>query len=181
MSVAKGQQFLDFVKSRRTYYSLSDKEVLPKDKVVEVVTESLRNSPSAFNSQTSRAIILFGQAHKTYWNETIANALPDASKEAFAPRIAGFAKASGTVLLFEDTAVLEKYQEGAPEPYKHLFPQWGDHSSGIAQVTAWTALEAFGFGANLQHFSVQHLKESVAKKVGAPDGWRPVAELVFGY
>lgn len=181
MSVVNGEQYLEFVKSRRTYYYLSDKEVIPKDKVIEVVTEAIQQAPSAFNSQTSRVIILFGAAHKRYWQEIIANALPEDRKEAFTPRIAGFAAAAGTVLFFEDTSSLEQYQAGAPAPYQHLFPQWGDHSSGIAQVTTWTALEAFGFGVNLQHFAVQHLQGNVTKAVGAPDHWKPVAELVFGH
>lgn len=43
----------------------------------------------------------------------------------------------------------------------------------------WTALEAEGFGANLQHYNPL-IDATVAKQWNLPNDWRLVAQLVFG-
>ena len=47
------------------------------------------------------------------------------------------------------------------------------------QFTLWTALEAEGFGANLQHYN-PIVDQKVKTKWGVNMEWRLRAELVFG-
>ena len=63
--------------------------------------------------------------------------------------------------------------------YKDNFPVWSQQSSGMAQFAVWTALAAEGIGANLQHYNP--LVDSwVAKKTGAPETWKLMAQMPFG-
>lgn len=56
-----------------------------------------------------------------------------------------------------------------------------DHSTGIHHFVAWTALDAEGLGASLQHYGfVPGVKEEVAKTFNLPDSWVLKAQLVFG-
>ena len=56
-----------------------------------------------------------------------------------------------------------------------------DHSSGIHQFIAWTALELEGLGANLQHYNfMPDFVEAVRKEWDIPDTWTLHAQLVFG-
>lgn len=78
------------------------------------------------------------------------------------------------------------------------FPEWGDHSSGMAQYTskpvywvrpflefptycvvAWTAFCAEGLGCSLQHYQ-KGLTERINAEWGLPSHWVLNAQLVFG-
>ena len=61
-----------------------------------------------------------------------------------------FAAGYGTVLFFEDTAVVKKLQASFPT-YKESFPVWSQQTSAMHQLVIWTMLEDAGFGASLQH------------------------------
>jgi predicted oxidoreductase (fatty acid repression mutant protein) len=48
----------------------------------------------------------------------------------------------------------------------------------MLQHSAWTALEAKGLGANLQHYNL--VNEEIAKTWNLPATWRLKSQLVFG-
>ncbi|MUH92067.1 hypothetical protein GNQ40_19670 [Pseudomonas aeruginosa] len=60
--------FLSSIKNRRTIYALDKQLPISQEKVVELVKEAVSHSPSAFNSQTSRVVVLFGAEHEQFWN-----------------------------------------------------------------------------------------------------------------
>ena len=47
------------------------------------------------------------------------------------------------------------------------------------QFVLWTALEAEGFGANLQHYQPP-IESPLAKEYGLPEAWKLKSQLVFG-
>jgi uncharacterized protein len=59
------------------------------------------------------------------------------------------------------------------------FPIWASHSDGMAQHIIWTALEAEGLGANLQHCNPL-IDAKVAEVWSVPKDWELSAQLVFG-
>lgn len=63
--------------------------------------------------------------------------------------------------------------------YADRFPPWADQSAGMLQFVVWTALEAEGLGANLQHYNPL-VDEKVAATWGVPASWKLNAQLVFG-
>jgi predicted oxidoreductase (fatty acid repression mutant protein) len=63
--------------------------------------------------------------------------------------------------------------------YAHLFPGWATESTAMHEYAIWTALEAEGLGANLQHyFSVN--EAMVRETHGLSSQWEQRAEMVIG-
>jgi len=76
--------FLAACKSRRTIYSLAKCPQLSDDRVIHLVNESILHTPSSFNSQSTRALVLLGDAHEYLWNDiTKPTVLAVAPKEAW--------------------------------------------------------------------------------------------------
>ena len=82
------------------------------------------------------------------------------------------------MLWFEDQTVVQGLQAGFPL-YADQFPIWSEHSSGMTQYVAWTALEAEGFGANLQHYS-NLVEKQVQETWNVPATWSLKSQLIFG-
>lgn len=175
-------EFWKTIEGRRSVYAIGDEAVIPDEKVLELVKNALKLAPSAFNSQSARTLVLFGDAHKRLWNEVVANALRGvmggADFTATAEKLASFAAGRGTVLFFEDQAVVEGLQN-AFALYKDNFPVWSLQSSGMAQLTLWTALEAEGYGASLQHYNPL-IDAEVARIWNVPTSWKLWSQMVFG-
>ena len=82
------------------------------------------------------------------------------------------------VLFFEDQTVVETFQEKFAL-YADRFPGWALQSDAMLQFLTWTALEAEGLGANLQHYNPL-IDAKVAETWGVPSTWKLNAQLVFG-
>lgn len=63
--------------------------------------------------------------------------------------------------------------------YADRFPTWAAHSDAMLQFAVWTALEAEGLGANLQHYNPL-IDNRVAAEWKVPASWKLQAQLVFG-
>ena len=173
--------FLDQMKQRRTIYAIGKNVLLTQDKIEEIIKEAVRNSPSAFNSQTSRVVTLYGDSHTKFWNivrETLRKMVPENAFEKTDAKINSFAAGYGTVLFFEDQDVVKSLQEQFAL-YADHFPAWSEHSSAIAQFAVWTALAEQHIGASLQHYHPV-IDEEVAETFDIPKNWRLRAQLVFG-
>lgn len=73
---------------------------------------------------------------------------------------------------------MKGFQKNVPL-YADKFPQWSEHTSAMHQFVIWTALEAEGLGANLQHYNPV-IDEKVAARFDVPKEWTLIAQLVFG-
>ncbi|SPL70636.1 nitroreductase family protein [Acinetobacter stercoris] len=175
-------QFLNLIKKRRTIYAIGKNVKQSPEELTELIENAVEISPSAFNSQTSRAVILFGKEHQHYWDIVKEVLKPFAASEDAAQKtnakIDSFAAGFGTVLFFEDQDVVENLQNQFPL-YADNFPVWSEHSTGIAQFSVWTALAEQGLGASLQHYNPL-VDEKVHTKWKVPTSWKLRAQLVFG-
>lgn len=62
-----------------------------------------------------------------------------------------------------------------------MFPQYGDHASGMAQMLLWTALELEGLGANLQHMqSIPQVEAALKDFCGVPEDYSLKAHINYG-
>jgi predicted oxidoreductase (fatty acid repression mutant protein) len=93
-------------------------------------------------------------------------------------RVDGFKAAYGTVLFFEDQAVVTGLQEKFPL-YADKFPHWSEHSAGMMQFAVWTSFAIEGMGASLQHYSPL-VDEWVRKNADVPASWKLIAQMPFG-
>lgn len=81
-------------------------------------------------------------------------------------------------MFFEDQEAVEGMQKKFPL-YADRFPVWATQSDAMLQFTLWTALEAEGLGANLQHYN-PIIDSKVQEAWKTPSHWRLNAQLVFG-
>ncbi|MPM20793.1 hypothetical protein SDC9_67229 [bioreactor metagenome] len=175
------KDFFAAVKDRRTYYGISKASPVSDDRIKEIVRFAVKHVPSAFNSQSGRAVLLLGKSSDEFWSmvkESLRKIVP---ADKFAPteeKINGFGSGYGTVLFFEDSRPVKNLQEQFPSYAAH-FPVWSDHSSGMLQYIVWAGLESEGFGASLQHYAPV-VEDDVRKKWDIPAEWRLIAQMPFG-
>ena len=175
------EAFLDAIRTRRSIYGISKEAVISDEKIVELVQEAVKHTPSSFNSQSTRAVVLLGESHDKLWDITTntLRAIVSADQfEATEQKMGSFKSGYGTVLFFEDKKVVDGLMESFPS-YAHNFPIWSQHTSGMHQLVVWTALEKEGFGATLQHYNPL-IDEEVKKTWSLPDSWQLVAQMPFG-
>lgn len=173
--------FLDHIKKRRSIYAIGKNVSLDQAEIENIIKEAVKHSPSSFNSQSSRVVILFGQSHNTFWHivrETLRDLVLADAFEATNSKIDGFAAGYGTALFYEDQNVIKGMQEKFAL-YADNFPIWSEHASGIAQFATWTALAEHNIGASLQHYN-PIIDEEVAQTFSIPSNWKLRAQLVFG-
>ncbi|MGK3627110.1 nitroreductase family protein, partial [Acinetobacter sp. A11] len=60
--------FLELIKKRRSIYSIGKNLKHIPSEIEELIQEAVKHSPSAFNSQSSRVVILFNESHQNFWN-----------------------------------------------------------------------------------------------------------------
>lgn len=173
--------FTDTLKNRRSIYHLGRNVSLSNEELTALIKEAIKESPTAFNAQSTRAVILFGDAHEKLWEITEEALRPLTPAEAFPNtqnKLAGFKNGYGTVLFFKDTDVVKGLQEQF-ELYADNFPDWSEQSNGIATANTWVVLVDKGLGANLQHYNPV-IDEAVAKEWNIPSNWKLRSQLVFG-
>ncbi|KIW34428.1 uncharacterized protein PV07_01206 [Cladophialophora immunda] len=182
--MASQMSLLDAIATRRTIYDLNSSSPVPDSRIVDIVHHITLHTPSSFNSQSARFLILLREEHQRLWDHArtiMSQVLPEAVFTTyFAPMITKYRGGYGTILCFEDQATVaataEKYD--GIIPYKK-FEQWSEHSAGMHQFALWCALEAEGMGANLQHYN-PNIDDMVKEIWGVSDDWVLKAQLVFG-
>lgn len=175
------KEFLEAVKDRRTYYGINKEIKVSEESIYEIVKEATKYTPSSFNSQSARAIVLFKEQHDRLWDITLdvlKKIVPEASFQSTKEKISSFKNGYGTIVYFEDQDVIKSLQE-AYSLYKDNFPVWSQQSSGMLQMVVWTELESQGLGASLQHYN-ELIEAQVKKEFDLPESWKIVAQMPFG-
>lgn len=175
------KDFYEAMESRRSIYGISKEPVIPDARIQEIIAFAIKHSPTAFNAQTTRAVVLLHQEHDALWNmteEVLKGVVPADQFAPTAEKMAGFRNGYGTVLFFTDTDVVKGLQQKFAS-YADNFPVWAQQENGMLQFAAWTALEVEGFGATIQHYNPL-IDEKVAAKWDIPSSWQLVAQMPFG-
>jgi len=176
------QDAITLFTARRTQYALGRKLPMPETEVEALIRQAIRLAPSSFNSQSSRALILFGAASEKLWKQITKEILrPLVPADAFAStdaKLDAFAAGAGTVLFYEDQDTIAELQKKYPL-YADNFPVFSEHSSGMAQFAVWTALAGAGIGASLQHYAPL-IDDEVARTWDVPASWKLRAQMPFG-
>ena len=175
------KDFFTAVADRRTFYSISKDVKVSDDRIKEIIEHAVKYTPSAFNSQSARVVLLLGAQHDKLWDitkENLRKVVPADKFGATEDKINSFKSGYGTVLYFEDSNVIKSLQEKF-ELYKDNFPKWSQQASGMHQFVVWTALETEGLGASLQHYN-ELIENDVKKEWNIPDEWQLIGQMPFG-
>ena len=173
--------FLDAMMARRSIYAIGRNLSLSEDHIAALVKQAVKQSPSSFNSQSSRVVVLFGKQHEKLWDivkETLRKIVPAESFAATESKLASFAAGVGTVLFYEDTKVIDVLQKQFVA-YADNFPVWSEHSTGIAQFAVWSTFAQEHIGATLQHYNPL-IDDQVRAQWQLPASWKLRAQMPFG-
>ena len=170
------------IESRRSYYNISGKSPISNAEIKKLIDCAVQHVPSAFNSQTSRLVLLLNDNHKKLWNIVKSEIRKRVSDEAYQGSKAkignSFEAGYGTVLFYEDMSIVKALQNQFPT-YSDNFPVWAEHASAMQQYAVWTLLEKAGFGASLQHYNPL-IDVEVAKEWNINPDWKLIAQMPFG-
>lgn len=172
---------IEAIEKRRTQYALGRNITQAQEEITALIEEAIKLSPSAFNSQSSRAVILFGQQSEKFWHIVMNELLIRVPADKFAPteaKINSFSAGVGTILFYEDQQIITSLQQQYPN-YAEQFPVWSEQGSGIAQFAVWSALANAGIGASLQHYNPLP-DAAAAKEWQIPESWKLRAMMPFG-
>lgn len=175
------KDFYEVIKNRRSIYGISKETVVSDERIEEIINYAVKHVPSSFNSQSGRVVLLLGENHNKLWDitkETLRKIVPEDSFAQTEAKINSFRSGYGSILYFEDQSVIEGLQEKFAL-YKDNFPIWSLQSSGMLQFAIWSALEAEGLGASLQHYNPL-IDDEVKKQWSIPDTWKLLAQMPFG-
>lgn len=127
---------------RRTYYGLTKSSPISNAQLKSIVETAVTHAPSPFNIQSGRAVLLTGKSSDKLWDIVKAGFLKtlggdgmyltkflymsviwmvftEASIKLYTTKIEEYAAGYGTVLFFEDNAVIEGISAKMP-PYVYL-------------------------------------------------------------
>lgn len=174
--------FQEAMAHRRSYYALKNESPITDNEIIDIVHSAVRHVPSAFNSQSTRVVVLLHDKHQRVWEITKDVLRKIVSAEAFGNTKnkieSSFQSGYGTLLFYEDQRPVKALQEQFPR-YADNFPIWSQHTNAMHQFAIWTMLEDAGFGVSVQHYNPL-IDELVAKEFNIPAEWTLIAQMPFG-
>ncbi|WP_101690057.1 nitroreductase family protein [Dysgonomonas massiliensis] len=178
----KNLSLKDAIKLRRTYYSIDNKITASDSELQDIIEFAITNVPSAYNSQSSRIVLLLGDEHKKLWSivmETLRKKVPADKFQSTEDKINNcFASGYGTILFYEDQNVVKGLQSTFPS-YADKFPEYSEHTTAMHQYAIWMLLREQGIGASLQHYS-PIIDAEVAETWNIDSSWKLIAQMPFG-
>lgn len=173
--------FRTAMKSRRTYYNITPESDISDAQIREIVEFAVMHSPTPFNCQSGRAVLLLNDQHKKLWEivrETLRKLVPADKFKPTDDKITSFAAGYGTVLFYEDENVLDSLRSQF-QSYADMMHGFSENANGMLQFAIWTMLREAGLGASLQHYG-NLIHDEVAKTWNLDPKWRLVAQMPFG-
>ena len=177
----KVNSVLNAISKRRTHYAISNSSPITQEEITEIIKTAVKFVPTAFNSQSHRAIVLFGDENQKLWDitmEELRKIVPAENFGSTEEKINSFKNSFGSVVFFEESSVVKSLADQFPS-YAHNFPIWSEQANGMLQSAIWNALAEEGLGASLQHYN-EVIFEAVRKTWNIPESWRLVAQMPFG-
>ncbi|KAJ7717364.1 Nitroreductase-like protein [Mycena maculata] len=176
--------YLSALAVRRTNRTITPKSSIPDEKLEAIVKACVLHSPTPFNIQSSRAVLVTGAANARLWKlvaDSLETAFEGDMRTTALARVAAYSAGYGSVLFFEDQKVIDEITEKMPFFTKH-FPVWSTNATGMLQHAVWTAFSLEGLGASLQHNGAysDELVAEILKTFSLPSTWTSTAIMPFG-
>jgi len=170
------------MEQRRTIYNLESTISIDDSELEELIAHAVKHVPSAFNSQSTRIVLLLNDKNEKFWENTkeiLKETMgPDRDFEPTRQKIDNFKHSYGTILYYEGKDVITGLQEKMPNFYDN-FEIWSNQTNAMHQYAIWTALATKGIGASLQHYN-PIVDEATANEFNIPKTWKLVAQMPFG-
>jgi predicted oxidoreductase (fatty acid repression mutant protein) len=174
-------KFLEAVEKRRSYRVITNQSTIKKEEVIEIAKKALEHTPTAFNSQSPRLVMLFEQEHIRFWKVVKDSLLAQQNQfqvEKSIQKINELSQAFGTILFYEETSIHVELKAKFPKLVDDV-QRWVDQGQGMIQYIVWTALSEQGLGASLQHYNGS-IDDIVTQLFDIPPSWKLIAQMPFG-
>ncbi len=175
------RNFFEAVQNRRSLYAIGKTVQVSEARIREILETAVKHVPSPFNSQSGRLVLLLGKESSEYWNivrNELKKIVAVGEFEKTEAKLKGFDGGYGTILFFEDQAIVEGLMKRFPT-YADNFPIWSLQSNGMLEYVIWTALQDEGLGSSLQHYNPL-VDKAVRKQWNLPETWKLLAQMPFG-
>lgn len=174
--------YFEAFKTRRSNYDLTNQLSITLPELEQLLAQTLELSPTGFNSQSSRIVVLVEQKHEMFWDLVLAGIKKEIGDtpafEKSKDKIANLRRSAGTILFYEDETVNNGLKEKFPL-YASNVGTWSEQSQGMLQMSVWTLLASLGMGASLQHYN-ELVANHLAQTLGINPSWRLVGQMPFG-
>jgi len=171
----------DSLSRRRSIYGLGDEISVSETCFIETVESCVKHSPSAFNVQSARVVILLNEYHKKFWElvwQAVKKVTSKEKQTASKSKIEAFAAAYATILFYEDKKATAELKKQFPL-YKKNFRIWAQQANGMLQYAVWLTLAENEIGASLQHYN-ELIEKEVQQWLDLPRQWEMVAQMPCG-
>ena len=173
--------FFTAVRNRRSVRVLGRETPVARERILELVEQAALFSPTAFNGQEQRLVVLLNERHARFWDalkKKMEAVVPPEGLAETHKKLDGFRGGTGTILVYQDTSVVKGFQERFPL-YSDNFPVWAQNASGMLEYVLWASLCEEGFGVSLQHYSAL-IEAETAADLGISADWKLVSQMPFG-
>jgi hypothetical protein len=173
--------FMEALQSRRSIYALGSQKLISDEALEEMLKQILQATPSSYNSQSQRMVLLLGEKSHMLWKIVLEALRKIVSEKAFPKtqaKIKAFDAGIGTILFFDEQKITQGLMEEMPL-YKDQFATWYQQHAGMLQSNVWVGLASVGYGASLQHYN-ELIEAEVQKEFGFPQSWKLLAQMPFG-
>jgi predicted oxidoreductase (fatty acid repression mutant protein) len=120
--------FTEATQNRRSIRALEPKTTVPDSTIIRLAEAAILTVPSAFDNQSARLTVLFGDDHKKLWSITADALLAKVGAERWnggmKGRIANVNNAHGTIMFWDDQSCAAALKEHAPDIYKDKTDEW---------------------------------------------------------
>lgn len=173
--------FNEMIQHRRSFYSFTKNSGVNDETLIQLVENILLTTPSAFDSQSQRIVLLLGDQHDLFWDMVLMKLKPNVSEEKFPTtqaKIQGFKSGQGTLLFYDDTNVTKEMKAKYPL-YGDKAELWAYESNAMLQYVAWLGLADLGLSTSLQHYNPL-IDQAAAMQFEIPLHWKMIAQMPFG-
>ena len=174
-------EFLQGLKNRRSIYNINKDIKVSEKEIMNIIENVTLYTPSAFNSESQRVVVLLNEKHDTVWEIVKDEIKKLVSAEDFKKseqKINAFKAGYGTILFFDDSRTTVSLGEQFPL-YKANFIKWAVEQNGMLQSNVWVGLGTIGVGASLQHYN-ELIEERIKKEFNLEKEWTLTAQMPFG-
>lgn len=174
-------EFDQLLEKRRSTYMMSANTDVTEEAIVEALRKNVRQVPTAYNSQTTRYVVVFGDANKKLWEhiyDVQKDVLDSELWTQVGPVVNSYKDVKGTVIFFEDHNALENIP--SPGNSRNIYKQ---NNAGNGQLVTWLTLAELGLGATLNHFNIgfeQGFDSKIREFFNLPDTYEMTAQMPFG-
>ncbi len=174
-------EFIQALKNRKSVYNINKEVAVEDHTIIDMISDIVLNTPSAYNSESQRVVLLLGEKHDLFWDivtEEIKKVVQPEDFPKSKEKMDSFKNGYGTVLFFDNFEVTEGLTMKFPL-YKKNFLKWAEQQLGMLESNVWVGLESLGLGASLQHYN-ELVEKRVKEEFSLPDNFVLDAQMPFG-